>query len=263
MRSSFFKYSILLLLGLALILSTCAHGNGNIDPTPDTTIPSTLQVTVTIIENQDASDGKYGSSDVTLQFSTNEITDPNTVTFTHGEKIYCYFYFHTINQPRIYVLSSAPSYSFHVAIPSNPFTYRCDYQYPLNGHLKSGNIFIFNGAQMPLSPVLQRPVGSNPNFTVSYHSGDPSPIVNQCTVQVDAYAPNGMVMGNNVPQDGNTYLGGVSVGGLNGGLGYILMKRTCTPVYFNHHNSANDNSLIFDVVNVTYTSTASSEVSWV
>jgi len=215
-----------------------------------------LQVTASIAEDQEASDGKYGSSGVTLQFSTNEIAEANTVIFTHGEKIYCFFN----NQQRTFVLGNATSYSFHVAIPNNPFTYKCDYHYSLNGNLKSSNIFIFNSPQKPLAPVLQRPVGNNSNFKVSYYPGNPSPNTKTCTVQVTANAPNGTVTGDTVSQGENMYTG-PDVSSLSG-LGNIVMTRICIPVSFNHQNSANDHSSVFDVVNVTFTSTASYEVSW-
>jgi len=216
-------------------------------------------VIVTVVEDQDASGGKYGSSDVTLQFSTNEITEPNTAIFTHGEKIYCYFN----NQQRTFALGSAATYSFHVAISFYPPTYKCDYHYFLKGKSEPpATIFSFHAAQKPLSPVLLRPVdNNNPNFKVSYNPGNPNPNVNKCTVQVTANTPNGNVMGDKVPQGGNIYTG-PDISALNG-LGNIVMTRTCTPISFNHHNSANDHSSIFDAVTVTYTSTASYEVTWV
>jgi hypothetical protein len=265
MRSPRMRYSILLLLALApILLNACAFGSGSSDPpvTPDTTIPPTLQVTASITEDQDASDGMYGSSEVTLQFSTNEVTETNTVIFTHGETLYCYFN----NHQRSFALGSATSYSFHVAISSLPFTYKCDYHYFLNGQPKAGNIFIFNSPHYLLSPVLQRPVGNNSNFKVIYHPSNPSPNVKTCTIQVTANAPNGSVNGDTLSQDGNTYTG-PDVSSLNG-LGNIVMTRTCTPIHIvdGNNNSAECGcppDTKFAAVNVTYTSTASNEVSWV
>jgi hypothetical protein len=201
----------------------------------------------------------YGSSEVTLQFSTNEITEANTVIFTHGETLYCYFN----NHQRSFALGSATSYSFHVAIPSLPFTYKCNYHYFQNGHPEAGNIFIFNSPHSPLLPVLHRPVGNNSNFMVKYQPGNPSPVVNTCTVQVTANAPNGNVNGDTVSQDGNTYTG-PDVSSLNG-LGNIVMTRTCTPIHIvnNSDECGCPPGTKFAAVNVTYTSTASYEVSWV
>ena len=90
MRSRQFIFSILIFLGLVPII-LYARSAGAADPpvTPDTTIPSTLQVKVTIAEDQDASDGVKGKSVITLGFSTNEIAETNTVIFTHGEWISC------------------------------------------------------------------------------------------------------------------------------------------------------------------------------
>jgi hypothetical protein len=263
MRSTRIRYSIVLFLVLVpIVLNACESGPSDPPVTPDTTIPPTLQVIVTINEDQEASDGKYGSSGVTLQFSTNEIAETNTVIFTHGEKIYCFFN----NQQRTFVLSNATSYSFHVAISSLPFTYKCDYHYSVNGNLKSSRIFIFNSPQKPLAPVLQRPVGSNSNFKVSYNPGNPSPNTKTCTVQVTANAPSGTVTGSIVSQGGNMYTG-PDVSSLSG-LGNIVMTRICTPINI-VHNSNNTAECscppgtTFPVVNVTFTSTASYEVSWV
>ncbi len=264
MRSTRFGYSIVLFLVLVpIVLNACTSGSSDPPVTPDTTIPPTLHVIVTINEDQEASDGKYGSSGVTLQFSTNEIAETNTVIFTHGEKIYCFFN----GQQRTFTLSNATSYSFHVAISSLPFTYKCDYHYSVNGNLHSSNIFIFNSPQKPLAPVLQRPVGNNSNFKVSYNPGNPSPNTKTCTVQVTANAPSGTVTGDTVSQGENIYTG-PDASSLSG-LGNIVMTRTCIPINIAHNNNSNNAAdcgctpgTTFPVVNVTYTSTASYEVSW-
>jgi hypothetical protein len=65
------KYFLLVFLGLApIILTACASETGSSDPpvTPDTTIPSSLLVNVTIAEDQEASDGTNAVSVITLGF---------------------------------------------------------------------------------------------------------------------------------------------------------------------------------------------------
>jgi hypothetical protein len=89
MRSTRFRYSILIFVGLtALALNACAPLAGADPVVPDTYVPPTLQVIVTINEEQEASDGKYGSSTVTLQFITNEIAGNNFVTFDSNGQEY-------------------------------------------------------------------------------------------------------------------------------------------------------------------------------
>lgn len=261
MRSLLCKFSILLTLGLiAVLLNACALDAPS-DPvvTPDITVPSTLKVTVTITEDQDASDGVYGSSDVMVQFSTTEIAESNTVIFTHGERIHCSFNNpQGNNQQGTMALGNAANYSFHVAIPSIPLRYECDYLHSQN----SSPVLIFNftGSQNPLSPVLVRPVGNNSNFRVRYTPGPDITNASNCKVQVTATAPNTSVMGDFTSQNGNIYTG-PDVRGLSG-QGNIAMTRICTPVTFSNDNDADDNGLTFNLVNVTYKSTASSEVTW-
>jgi hypothetical protein len=160
-------------------------------------------------------------------------------------------------------LGNFTNYWFRVA-PSSSYT--CMYHYLLNGSHTSGTIFSFQAPQKTLSPVLQRPVG-NSNFMVHYNPGSPNPNVNKCTVQVTANAPNGNVTGDTVSQGGNIYTGSDS-SSLNG-LGNIVMTRTCIPINHPPHNApecqcnGSPKAFDFDAVKVTYTSTASYEVSWV
>lgn len=259
--SSLIRFFILLFLGfvgLMLIVSAFAHGAA--DPvTPDITVPSTLQVTVTIAEDQDASDGTHGKSVITLGFDTNEVIPPETAIFTHRESVNC--------NGSTMVLGSATSYWFRVAIPYNSW-YTCSYHYfPQNNPHSSqtATIFSVHAGQDPLSPVLLRPVSGN--FQVHYTSSQAITNASTCTVQVTANAPNQSTSGDTVPQKGNMYIGS-DAGSLNG-LGNIVMKRSCVPINFNNHNPVsnaecpcNGSPPPFDAVNVTYTSTASYEVSW-
>jgi len=254
MRSTRIRYSIVLFLWLVpIVLNACSSGGSDPPVTPDTTIPSTLQVTVTIAEDQEASDGLNGKSVITLGFSTNEIAETNTVIFTHGENVHC--------NGSIMTLGNFTNYWSRVAIPYG-FLYTCVYHYFLHNDPHSpqiATIFSFHAAQHPLSPVLHRPVSGN--FQVQYTPGPTITHSSNCTVQVTANAPNQSASGDTVPQSGSTYTGS-DASGLNG-LGNIVMTRSCIPISYNHDNDADDTGLTFAAVNVTYTSTASYEVSWV
>ena len=272
MRSSLFKFSFLLSLGMiAVLLNACAldaiadppdpPGGCTTPPStsvnPDTTVPPTLKVKVCVMEDQDASDGTYGSSDVTVWFETNEISQGNTVVFTHREQMNCFFN----NVSKTINLGTAASYPVdHLRMDTIPITYRCDYLYPGG----SEQIFSFTSPTSSLGPSLLRPVSSpSTNFKVNYTPGDTSP-PSPCTVQVTANDPNGIsVVGNTVSQAGDVYTGGTGVSTLHGP-GNIEMTRSCTPTDFDRHNAADDTSPgAFDAVTVTYISKASSEVTWI
>jgi hypothetical protein len=265
MRSTRLRYSILLFLGLIpIILDACSSGASDPPVTPDTTIPSTLQVNVTIAEDQDASDGAYGKSVITLGFNTNETIPPSQVIFVNGESVSC----KNNNHNNSITLGNFASYWFRVAIPYNSW-YTCDYHYFLKGKPESANIFSFHAAKYPLSPVLLRPV--NGNFQVRYTPGPTITNSSNCTVQVTANAPNGIVTGNTTSQNTTSqvekiYSGEADVSSLNG-LGNIVMIRSCIPFNINPHNAPEcqcyGSISKFDAVKVTYTSTASYEVSWV
>lgn len=257
MRSRQFIFSILIFLGLVPIV-LYARSAGAADPpvTPDITIPSTLQVKVTIAEDQDASDGGTGKSVITLGFNTNETIPPSQVIFINGESVTC----NNNNNP--VTLGNFASYWFRVAIPYDSW-YSCDYHYFLQGRKQSATIFSVHAAKYPLSPVLLRPVGGN--FRVHYTPGPDITNASNCTVQATATAPNQSTSGDPLPEKGNTYTGS-DASGLSG-LGNIMMKRSCEPLNFDHHNAVGDcqcngSPSTFDAVNVMYTSTASYEVSW-
>ncbi len=254
MRSTRFRYTMVLFLVLVpIVLNACTSGSSDPPVTPDTTIPPTLQVTASIAEDQDASDGAHGKSVITLGFSTNETIPPSQVIFINGESVSC----KNNNQNNSITLGNFTSYWFRVAIPYNS-SYICYYHYLLKGKKESATIFTVHAAQYPLSPVLQRPVSGN--FQIHYTPGPTITNSSNCTVQVTANAPNQSTSGDTVPQKGNIYTGS-DASSLNG-LGNILMTRTCTPINYNHDNDADDTGLTFAAVKVTYTSTASYEVSW-
>jgi len=245
---------------MPIVLNACASGGSDSPVTPDTTIPSTLQVTVTIAEDQEASDGAHGMSVITLGFNTNETLPSSQVIFTNGESVSC----KNNNHTNSIALGNFVSYWFRVAIPYNSL-YTCSYHYflPNDPHNPQiATLFSFHAAQHPLTPVLLRPV--NGNFQVRYTPGPTITDSSNCTVQVTANAPNQSASGDTVPQSGSTYTGS-DASGLNG-IGNIVMIRSCNPININPHNApecqCNGSTSAFDAVKVTYTSTASDEVTW-
>src|SRR2546430_4636970 len=112
-------YALLLVLGLlSFIVSSCdlpssSSSSTAIQVSPTKTSPDTLNVKMTIDEDQNASDGK---SKVTLQFSSGEIKNPNYVKFTEKEKVTCN------GAPLAFV---DPAYTARVGIIGH--TYTCQY----------------------------------------------------------------------------------------------------------------------------------------
>jgi hypothetical protein len=220
---------------------------------------------VTINENQDASDGKNGSSVVNLQFMTNEIVPSEFVTFGNQEYVVCI----GINLNLGSFGSSVTTFSVHMIIPSNPPEYTCIYYYPMKGKTNSNTIFRIPVLNQ-LNPKLHKPVSSSSDISVSYNHDKNQP---DCQIQATAIAPNGNATGNSVAEDEGFYPwpngGSLNVGSLNGE-GNLVMTRTCVPPneQFDHQNKAEDEcqcngSSKFDKLTLTYKSTASVEVAWV
>jgi hypothetical protein len=240
MRSRLYKHLFLLFLGVtSLVLNACIldpFGDPLSAVTPDTTIPSTLQVTVNINEDQNASDAK---SQVTLQFKTNEIKEDNYVIFTHGERVNC--------NDRMIALGNSSRYSVRIDIPP---VYTCSYRW--NGM----DYTIFNETSRDkLKPELKTPVGDNPNFKVWYYPDRPNLI---CPIQVVASDSLQNINGLPVPDNQNIYVG-PDVRSLRG-TGSLVMTRTCVPRL--NVNNPDDNHRVFNRVSLTYTSTATLSVTW-
>jgi hypothetical protein len=211
----------------------------------------------------------HGSSTVSLQFITNETSGNNFVTFDSNGQEY-------VKCNGIYLYlggygTSVTTFSIHMIIPNNnPPEYKCIYYYPLKGKTEPITIFTVPVLSQ-LMPKLHRPVPSSSDISVSYNPDNNRP---DCQVQVTANSPGGSATGNSVPEDGGIYPGtnngSLNVGSLSG-LGDLVMTRTCIPpqdTYDHHHANddgcqCNGNLLIFDKLDLTYTSIASSEVSWV
>lgn len=151
-----------------------------------------------------------------------------------------------------------------MVIPTNPAEYTCTYYYPLNGNTAHTPIFTVPVLNQ-LQPTLLRPVSSSADISVTYNNDKNQP---DCHVQVTANAPNGNATGNSVPEDQGIYPGPngstLNVGSLSGE-GNLVMTRTCTPIHIvnNADECGCPPSTKFALVNVTYKSIATVEVSWV
>jgi hypothetical protein len=231
-------------------------------------------VIVTINEDQDASDGTGGSSTVTLQFLTNEIQGPDNFVTFGAENVVCNGVKLLLNNYG----TSVTTFSIHLKIPSTTSPgYTCTYDYPLNGETKSALIFT-QPVLSQLMPILLKPIPSSSNISISYNPDNNPP---NCQVQATANAPGGTATGPSEVEENNKFIypdpkfGTLNVGSLSG-LGNISMTRTCVPPSNNFNNqNKNDDAGTgcqcngssaaagFDKLSLTYTSTATYEVSWV
>lgn len=234
---------MVLLLGLAgylmiscgsLAAATPTIPSSGLAVTPISTAPQTLNVTIHIDEDQNASDGKAA---ITMRFSTTQITEDNYVQFTHGERVSCNFV--------SIALGNAPTYTLRVR-PGT--TYTCYY-------LWNGQSFLLTAvhARTQLLPVLQ-PITTGSQFVVTYN---PDASGYSCPIRV--VASDGT---QTVPSAGATpaaeYESGTYVGpnisSLNG-QGTLMMTRTC-------HFALTGPDTAFNSVDTTYTSTTTINVTW-
>lgn len=247
MRSSISRFSFLLVLVLiGLIASSCVvadpGGSANISTQdastiiqalPDTTDPPTLDVTVTINEGQNDSDGL---TSITVQFSTNEIHNQNFVQFDHGEKIKC---------NNVLLGFGGTAYSARVSAIDNRYT--CTYQ---RGH----KIFPIISVQQrtKLSPVLVSDT-SGDKFIVHY-SPDKIQFRSPCHIQVNARDATQTIPGSSKQEEGDGVYTGPDRSALTGE-GTLVMTRTCS-------FKLKKGTTPFDRVMATYTSTTTTEVVW-
>ena len=251
MRSSISWFSFLLLFVLVgLVASSCViadppvsantstqNAPAMIQAFPDITDPPTLDVTVTISEGQNDSDGLTA---ITTQFSTNEISNPNYVQFVKGEKVMC---------NGVTLGFGGTAYSARVPAVDNAYT--CKY------YQRSNKIFniISVHQRTKLSPAFV-PDTSGVKFVVNY-SPDKNPY--RCPVQVDAGDGSQTVSGPSVPENGNRVYTGPNRSALSGA-GTVVMTRTCS--FKLKKGTATDTATAFEKVTATYTSTATSVVVW-
>jgi hypothetical protein len=253
MRSSISWFSFLLLLVLVgLVASSCviadppvsANTSTQDDPTliqafPDITDPPTLDVTVTISEGQNDSDGLTA---ITVQFSTNEISNPNYVKFVNRERVMC---------NGVTLGFGGTAYSARVPAVDN--AYACKY------YQRSNKIFniISVHQRTRLSPAFV-PDTSGDKFVVDY-SPDKTQFRSPCHIQVVASDNTQPISGPSVPEDGNGVYTGPDRSALTGE-GTVAMTRTCS--FKLKKGTARDTATAFEKVTATYTSTATSEAIW-
>jgi hypothetical protein len=252
MRSSISRFSFLLLLVLVgLVASSCVIADPPVSantptqdvPTliqalPDITDPPTLDVTVTISEGQNDSDGLTA---ITIQFSTNEISNPNYVKFVNRERVMC-------NGATLEFGDTA--YSARVSARDNAYT--CTYQ-----HGNKTFPIISVQARTKLSPVFV-PDTSGDKFIVHY-SPDKTQFRSPCHIQVEASDSSQRIPGPSVPENGNGVYTGPDRSALSGE-GTLVMTRTCS--FKLKKGTAADTATAFEKVTATYTSTATSVVVW-
>ena len=174
--------------------------------------PSTLSVTMTINEDQTASDGK-GS--VRLQFSSIDVGGTNCVNFSHGETVTC----NNDGSGPLQFDTNKSAYATRVG-PTGDYT--CTYQQ----NSRSTPVLI----TMPRGTLL-RPqfLPSNQSrLTVTY---DPNsdPRLGKCPVEIDANGPQTIgsqtiASAPNLPDNGQYTIPDIS--GLSG-QGTIVITRTC------------------------------------
>ncbi|HVB74427.1 MAG TPA: hypothetical protein VNE38_12810 [Ktedonobacteraceae bacterium] len=249
MRLHYLKYFLpaLIILFCCVMLSACdpvaALSSIATDPpptpigvTPMDTSAETLIANVTIVEDQDATDG---TSNITLQFQTHLIEDGYYVIFDdQNETVLC-------NGVTV-KLSNAPNYQFHVQRGG----YSCTYSGNTNDGDPLAFVPMFNLSPAgQLSP--QQPVINSHGYIIRY-SLPSSAYSGSCKITATASDNAGDSPVNGSSESANQGLyNGPDTSSLQKN-GEVLLIRTCN---LNFHNP-------FYAVNVTYISRASVEVTW-
>ncbi len=243
MRTSFSRYSFLLLLGfVALVLSSCAGLAAAADPppkvTPDTTDPSTLKVMMTIIDEENATDGKVG---ISLQFATNEITNVNYIQLMTGEEVFC---------NGVKLTFKDPVYTARVSAENGKFT--CDY-------IRQGKSYSISETARPLlNPRLDH------NSLLLHYDAD-SRQLGYCPMRVNTSDANTTNAPDNFTEGPSGSLQ-VNQGTLTG-VGSLILTRICSSELTGHEASpdrgASHAATTFGDVKITYTSVWRLYVTWI
>lgn len=235
MRARYLAVPLLLLLSLSLFTS-CGDplaASSLYELTPIDTSANNLDASITITEDQDATDG---TSNIVLQFQTAAVEEANFVRFDDQETAVC----NNVLQK----LADLQQYQLKVA-RGNYFCTYTGYQ----GSIRLSPVTLLDvAARSHLSP--QQPVISGQNYTITY-APDPGNLA--CSIR-----------GEMTDKAGDTFDGpssmsyqGVYSAPLNSSLtgsGAILLIRTCQwPHLVNTP---------FAVLDLTYRSLASVEVTW-
>jgi hypothetical protein len=211
--------------------------------------PATLSVTMTINEDQTASDGK-GS--VRLQFSSIDVGSNNCVDFSHGETVTC----NNDGSGPLQFDTNKSAYATRVG-PVGDYT--CMYQQ----NSRSAPVLI----SMPRGTLLR------PQFLPSNQSGltvtyDPNsdPQLGKCPVEIDAngtqtFGTQTISSAPNLSDNGQYTIPGIS--GLSG-QGTIVITRTCTSIaqHPQQFPCVCQTPTQFKLVNVIYKSTATLAMTW-
>lgn len=235
MRAKYLALPLLLLLSLSL-LTSCGDPlvAANIyELTPVNTSANNLNATVMITEDQDATDG---TTNISLQFQTTVVEEANFVRFDDQETAVC----NNVMQK----LGDLQQYRLKVA-RGNYFCTYIGYQ----GSIRLSPVTLVDvTARSQLSP--QQPVISGQNYRITY-TPDSSNLACQIKGETTDEAGNKF--------DGPVFMSdqGVYSAPLNSSLtgsGAILLIRTC---YWPHLVNTP-----FAILNLTYESRASVEVTW-
>lgn len=238
---------LILYCTIAALLSACGALSGTAaapaDPpvTPYDTSPVTLDVKVTIVEDQDALSHK---SSIVISFSTDFIEDTNYVLFDDPQE--------TVNCNGVTMtLGHSTAYTLTVMRGG----YICQYRGTKQNE-DNNQITVLPYTQMfdvhpksTLSPLLPTVTGSG--FTLHYTPDAAGSNCNITAMAIDR-AGDPAVMGGPSPSTTGTY-SGPSTAGLKG-QGDILLTRTC--------DVSSSSSGLFDSMHVTYITKASVEVTW-
>jgi hypothetical protein len=237
MRTKYFIPVLLFLLS-SILLSACAVVGASASTslggvTPMDTSARTLMVTIGIIEDQDATDGR---STISLQFRTAVVEEDNSVRFAHQEAVIC-------NGVTVR-LHDAPVYT--VSVPRGG-GYLCSYTGYTPGSGQLAPVTMLDvAARSILAP--QQPTVSSQGYTISY---TPDPLDRACPMTADAAdSANDVISGPAASSDRGVYHG-PAISSLTG-TGTIRLQRTCSWIL---HDT-------FDSIRLTYQAAASVAVTW-
>jgi hypothetical protein len=233
------SFPALILLLVCMVLSGCSMtdpASANADPplrvTPIDTSADEMIATILINEDQDATDRL---SVVNLKMSIDAIEEDNYANFHHGEYVVC-------NGVKV-MMGDTPLYTFKI----DPSGYTCSYRgFKPGVGLRAAVTMIDVATRSRLLP--QTPSFSSQGYTIRY-TPDSSSLA--CPITAVATDSSGNTINGNASSSANGVYNGPNTGSLTG-TGEIVLKRTCSWKFKD----------AFSLVNLTYQSTASIEVTW-
>ncbi len=216
---------------------------------PSDTSPSTLSVTMTVVADETASDGK-GS--VKLQFYSIAVGGNNCVNFSHGETVTCN---NDGSGPLAFDSTNKFAYMTRVG-PAGDYT--CTYQQ----NSRSTPILISIPRGTPLRPQFLP--SNQSSLTVTYNPNNDSRL-GTCLVEVDAkasqtFGSQTISSASNLQDNGQYTIPDIS--GLSGP-GSIVITRTCTPsTQRSQQTPCACQQTAFSSVTKIYKSTATLSMTW-